>query len=50
MLTVHPQRWNPFGPAWCQELLLQKAKNLVKRFIASRRQEATEKDMKKIVG
>ncbi len=33
MITVHPQRWAPFGPAWCQELLLQNAKNLIKRII-----------------
>ena len=33
MLTVHPQRWNPFGPAWCKELIMQNAKNIVKRFI-----------------
>ena len=33
MITVHPQRWNTFGPAWCKELLLQSAKNVVKRFI-----------------
>ena len=33
MITVHPQRWNPLGPAWCQELLLQKAKNTVKRIL-----------------
>ena len=33
MITVHPQRWNPFGPAWCKELLLQNAKNIVKRII-----------------
>jgi len=31
MITVHPQRWNPMGPAWCKELLMQNAKNLVKR-------------------
>ena len=37
MLTVHPQRWAPFGPAWCKELLLQNAKNVVKRIIASRK-------------
>ena len=30
MLTVHPQRWTPFGPAWCKELALQSAKNIVK--------------------
>ncbi len=33
MLTVHPQRWNPFGLAWCKELILQNAKNIVKLFI-----------------
>lgn len=33
MLTVHPQRWNPFGPAWCKEMLLQNTKNIVKRTI-----------------
>ena len=33
MVTVHPQRWNPFGPSWCKELLLQNAKNIVKRII-----------------
>ena len=31
MITVHPQRWNPFGAVWCKELLLQSAKNVVKR-------------------
>lgn len=36
MVTVHPQRWNPFGPAWCKELFLQNAKNILKRAIASR--------------
>ena len=30
MITVHPQRWNPLGPAWCKELILQNAKNLAK--------------------
>lgn len=30
MMTVHPQRWNPFGIVWCEELALQHAKNLVK--------------------
>ena len=33
MITVHPQRWAPFGPAWCKELLLQNAKHLIKRII-----------------
>ena len=31
MLTVHPQRWNPFGPLWLRELAFQGVKNLVKR-------------------
>ena len=31
MVTVHPQRWNPFGPAWFKELALQNVKNIVKR-------------------
>lgn len=33
MLTVHPQRWNPFGTTWCKELFLQNTKNIVKRTI-----------------
>ena len=33
MITVHPQRWNPFGGAWCKELLMQNAKNIIKRTI-----------------
>ena len=33
MMTVHPQRWNPFGFVWCKEVLLQNAKNVVKRII-----------------
>lgn len=33
MVTVHPQRWNSFGFAWCKELALQNVKNIVKRFI-----------------
>lgn len=33
MITVHPQRWNPIGPVWLKELLLQKAKNVVKRIL-----------------
>ena len=35
MVTVHPQRWNSFGFAWCMEMLLQNAKNVVKRVIIS---------------
>ena len=33
MLTIHPQRWEPFGPAWLKEFILQNAKNVVKRAI-----------------
>ena len=35
MMTVHPQRWNPFGFAWCKEMLFQNAKNVVKRVVIS---------------
>ena len=30
MVTVHPQRWDPFGIAWCKEMALQNVKNVVK--------------------
>ena len=33
MVTIHPQRWNPVGFAWCKELVLQNMKNIVKRLI-----------------
>lgn len=33
MITVHPQRWNPFGVKWCKELILQSMKNKIKRII-----------------
>lgn len=33
MMTVHPQRWNPFGYGWCREMVMQKAKNIIKRWI-----------------
>jgi len=36
MITVHPQRWNPFGFAWCKEAVLQNAKNIVKRIIINK--------------
>ena len=36
MVTVHPQRWNPFGFAWCKELALQNVKNIVKRNIVKK--------------
>ena len=34
MITIHPQRWNPFGLIWCKELILQNAKNVIKHVIA----------------
>ena len=37
IITVHPQRWNPFGLTWCKELLLQSAKNIVKRTIVMKK-------------
>ena len=37
MMTVHPQRWNSFGLDWCKELLLQSAKNVVKRVIVMKK-------------
>lgn len=33
MLTVHPQRWNPFGLRWFWELAGQQMKNTIKRII-----------------
>jgi hypothetical protein len=33
MITVHPQRWNPFGPSWCKEFFLQNLKNFIKRLL-----------------
>jgi hypothetical protein len=33
MITVHPQRWNWFGPKWIKELVLQNLKNGVKKFM-----------------
>ena len=37
MITVHPQRWNAFGPVWIKELLLQNTKNVVKHFIVHKK-------------
>lgn len=36
MFTVHPQRWNPAGPAWARELVLQSIKNIIKRAIINK--------------
>lgn len=36
MITTHPQRWFDFGLGWMKELVLQNAKNIVKRVIVSR--------------
>ena len=37
LITVHPQRWNPFGVKWAKELVLQNAKNIVKRLIINKK-------------
>ena len=37
MITVHPQRWNPFGFKWAKELVMQNAKNIVKRLIVKQK-------------
>ena len=37
MLTTHPQRWTNDQAAWWKELLLQKAKNMIKRIIVKQR-------------
>lgn len=37
MICVHPQRWNPTGPAWLKEFVMQNVKNLIKRAIIKRR-------------
>lgn len=36
MITTHPQRWNDSFVPWLKELLLQNAKNLVKRLMIMR--------------
>lgn len=36
MITVHPQRWNPFGYRWMKELMMQNAKNVVKRILVQK--------------
>lgn len=33
MITVHPQRWNPFGKSWIKEAIMQNLKNIVKSLI-----------------
>ncbi len=33
MITTHPQRWTDSVGPWCKELLLQNAKNIVKRVL-----------------
>ena len=37
MFTFHPQRWNDDKIKWSKELLMQNAKNLIKRLIVKRR-------------
>jgi len=36
LITTHPQRWNPFGPAYLREWALQHLKNAVKRLLVGR--------------
>lgn len=36
MITVHPQRWTDNRRLWLKELILQRTKNIVKRFIVRR--------------
>lgn len=36
LITTHPQRWNPFGPAYLREWALQHLKNVVKRLLVGR--------------
>ena len=38
MITVHPQRWTNNPLQWTKELILQNAKNLVKRFVILRKE------------
>lgn len=33
MITIHPQRWNPYGLAWCCEWVFQCIKNIIKRIL-----------------
>jgi hypothetical protein len=39
MITVHPQRWTDNSILWVKELVLQNAKNQVKRLIVRQRSE-----------
>mgnify|MGYP002622074515 CR=1 FL=1 len=34
LITTHPQRWQPFGRKWLQEIISQTIKNQVKRHLA----------------
>ena len=36
LITTHPQRWNPFGPAYVKEWALQHLKNAVKRVLVDK--------------
>lgn len=33
MITMHPQRWNPFGQKWIIEAIMQNLKNIIKSLI-----------------
>ena len=36
MITIHPQRWNPYGLEWCKELFVQNIKNSIKRILIAK--------------
>ena len=36
MITIHPQRWNPYGLEWCKELFMQNIKNSIKRILIAK--------------
>jgi hypothetical protein len=43
MMTFHPQRWHDSSLPWLSELILQNAKNVVKRMLVNRRKGETVK-------
>jgi len=41
MITAHPQRWTNNPLQWTKELIIQNAKNMVKRFVILRKEYFT---------
>ena len=39
LITTHPQRWNPFGPAYVKEWALQHLKNVVKKVLVDKEEK-----------